>query len=177
MGLREEMSYRGGWRWMMCEGYIPEMLRAQWDLCLVVKPTASVHPSTDTIVGKSDSTARRSRAHILTQPPQSRKSRSASDTGPCSALRHRVKSSICSNRGGHSRLAAFQSHTHRAPFTPFASLPFRPHTMPSAVRPPRTLYDKVFEDHIVDEKDDGTVLLYIGTAVSHDTQATRLTLL
>jgi len=35
--------------------------------------------------------------------------------------------------------------------------------MPSAVKPPRTLYDKVFEDHIVDEKDDGTILLYIGT--------------
>lgn len=35
--------------------------------------------------------------------------------------------------------------------------------MPSAVKPPRTLYDKVLEDHIVDEKDDGTILLYIGT--------------
>jgi homoaconitase/3-isopropylmalate dehydratase large subunit len=34
--------------------------------------------------------------------------------------------------------------------------------MPSAVQPPRTLYDKVFQDHIVEEKDDGTVLLYIG---------------
>jgi hypothetical protein len=35
-------------------------------------------------------------------------------------------------------------------------------TMPSAVKPPQTLYDKVFEDHIVDEKEDGTILLYIG---------------
>jgi 3-isopropylmalate dehydratase len=35
--------------------------------------------------------------------------------------------------------------------------------MPSAVKPPQTLYDKVFEDHIVEEKEDGTVLLYIGT--------------
>lgn len=34
--------------------------------------------------------------------------------------------------------------------------------MPSAVKPPQTLYDKVFEDHIVEEKEDGTVLLYIG---------------
>lgn len=34
--------------------------------------------------------------------------------------------------------------------------------MPSAIQPPRTLYDKVFEDHIVDEKPDGTILLYIG---------------
>lgn len=38
--------------------------------------------------------------------------------------------------------------------------------MPSAVKPPRTLYDKVFEDHIVNEKDDGTILLYIGALFS-----------
>ena len=38
--------------------------------------------------------------------------------------------------------------------------------MPSAVKPPRTLYDKVFEDHIVDEKDDGTILLYIGMSAA-----------
>lgn len=36
--------------------------------------------------------------------------------------------------------------------------------MPSAVKPPQTLYDKVFEDHIVEEKEDGTILLYIGTS-------------
>ena len=34
--------------------------------------------------------------------------------------------------------------------------------MPAADRKPQTLYDKVFRDHIVDERDDGTVLLYIG---------------
>ena len=38
--------------------------------------------------------------------------------------------------------------------------------MPSAVQPPRTLYDKVFEDHIVEEKEDGTILLYIGIALT-----------
>lgn len=38
-------------------------------------------------------------------------------------------------------------------------------TMPSAVKPPQTLYDKVFEDHIVEEKEDGTVLLYIGMSL------------
>jgi homoaconitase/3-isopropylmalate dehydratase large subunit len=38
--------------------------------------------------------------------------------------------------------------------------------MPSAVKPPQTLYDKVFQDHIVEEKDDGTILLYIGTILS-----------
>ena len=36
--------------------------------------------------------------------------------------------------------------------------------MPSAVKPPQTLYDKVLKDHIVDEKEDGTILLYIGMA-------------
>ena len=34
--------------------------------------------------------------------------------------------------------------------------------MPSAISKPQTLYDKVFKDHIVDERDDGTILLYIG---------------
>ncbi len=34
--------------------------------------------------------------------------------------------------------------------------------MPSAEAGPRTLYDKVFQDHIVDERLDGTILLYIG---------------
>ena len=34
--------------------------------------------------------------------------------------------------------------------------------MPSADRKPQTLYDKVFQAHIVDERDDGTILLYIG---------------
>lgn len=34
--------------------------------------------------------------------------------------------------------------------------------MPSITRKARTLYDKVLEDHIVDERSDGTILLYIG---------------
>jgi hypothetical protein len=34
--------------------------------------------------------------------------------------------------------------------------------MPSAEKKPQTLYDKVFEAHIVDGKSDGTILLYIG---------------
>lgn len=34
--------------------------------------------------------------------------------------------------------------------------------MPGADRKPKTLYDKVFEDHIVNEQDDGTILIYIG---------------
>jgi homoaconitase/3-isopropylmalate dehydratase large subunit len=36
--------------------------------------------------------------------------------------------------------------------------------MPGVVKKPKTLYDKVFEDHIVNEQEDGTILLYIGTA-------------
>jgi hypothetical protein len=38
--------------------------------------------------------------------------------------------------------------------------------MPSADTKPRTLYDKVFQDHIVDEREDGTILLYIGMVAS-----------
>lgn len=34
--------------------------------------------------------------------------------------------------------------------------------MPGAEGAPQTLYDKVLQAHIVDEKLDGTVLLYIG---------------
>jgi hypothetical protein len=34
--------------------------------------------------------------------------------------------------------------------------------MPAAEGRPQTLYDKVFQDHIVDERLDGTILLYIG---------------
>jgi homoaconitase/3-isopropylmalate dehydratase large subunit len=40
--------------------------------------------------------------------------------------------------------------------------------MPSAVKPPQTLYDKVFEDHIVEEKEDGTILLYIDRHLVHE---------
>ncbi|KAF2264062.1 3-isopropylmalate dehydratase [Lojkania enalia] len=40
--------------------------------------------------------------------------------------------------------------------------------MPSAVQPPQTLYDKVFQDHIVDEKEDGTILLYIDRHLVHE---------
>lgn len=38
--------------------------------------------------------------------------------------------------------------------------------MPSANLKPRTLYDKVFDAHIVDEREDGTILLYIGNGPS-----------
>ena len=40
--------------------------------------------------------------------------------------------------------------------------------MPGAVSGPRTLYDKVLHDHIVDEKDDGTILLYIDRHLVHE---------
>ena len=36
--------------------------------------------------------------------------------------------------------------------------------MPASTGSPQTLYDKVLSAHIVDEKLDGTVLLYIGTS-------------
>ncbi|KAL9098998.1 MAG: hypothetical protein Q9163_005442 [Psora crenata] len=40
--------------------------------------------------------------------------------------------------------------------------------MPTAISPPRTLYDKVFGAHIVDERDDGTILLYIDRHLIHE---------
>lgn len=40
--------------------------------------------------------------------------------------------------------------------------------MPSAERSPQTLYDKVLQAHIVDEKLDGTVLLYIDRHLVHE---------
>ncbi|KAL8874037.1 MAG: hypothetical protein Q9174_000577 [Haloplaca sp. 1 TL-2023] len=40
--------------------------------------------------------------------------------------------------------------------------------MPSADRKPRTLYDKVFRDHIVNEGPDGTILLYIDRHLVHE---------
>jgi len=40
--------------------------------------------------------------------------------------------------------------------------------MPSLVKGPQTLYDKVFYDHIVNERDDGTILLYIDRHLVHE---------
>ncbi|GAM37065.1 hypothetical protein EIK77_006295 [Talaromyces pinophilus] len=40
--------------------------------------------------------------------------------------------------------------------------------MPGADRKPKTLYDKVFEDHIVNEQDDGTILIYIDRHLVHE---------
>jgi len=37
--------------------------------------------------------------------------------------------------------------------------------MPGADRKPKTLYDKVLDAHIVNEQEDGTILLYIGMFV------------
>ncbi|KAF4553074.1 Aconitase-like protein [Elsinoe fawcettii] len=40
--------------------------------------------------------------------------------------------------------------------------------MPGVVVGPRTLYDKVLQDHIVDEKDNGTILIYIDRHLVHE---------
>ncbi|KAL1862042.1 3-isopropylmalate dehydratase [Paecilomyces lecythidis] len=40
--------------------------------------------------------------------------------------------------------------------------------MPGAERKPKTLYDKVFEEHIVNEQDDGTCLIYIDRHLVHE---------
>jgi homoaconitase/3-isopropylmalate dehydratase large subunit len=42
--------------------------------------------------------------------------------------------------------------------------------MPGIVKGPQTLYDKIFNDHIVEEKEDGTIILYVGmSTLSIDT--------
>lgn len=52
-----------------------------------------------------------------------------------------------------------------------------PANMPTAEGRPQTLYDKVFQDHIVDERLDGTILLYIGNQDSeYCSQILKLTL-
>ncbi|KAL1959727.1 hypothetical protein VTO42DRAFT_1313 [Malbranchea cinnamomea] len=40
--------------------------------------------------------------------------------------------------------------------------------MPAADKRPQTLYDKVFQDHIVNQQEDGTVLLYIDRHLVHE---------
>jgi hypothetical protein len=37
--------------------------------------------------------------------------------------------------------------------------------MPGVIKQARTLYDKVFNDHVVNEAEDGTILLYIGMLI------------
>lgn len=48
--------------------------------------------------------------------------------------------------------------------------------MPAPVGTPQTLYDKVFSAHIVDEKLDGTILLYIGMWFVRSTMLVRIEL-
>jgi 3-isopropylmalate dehydratase len=40
--------------------------------------------------------------------------------------------------------------------------------MPGVVKGPQTLYDKVLENHIVNEQPDGTLLLYIDRHLVHE---------
>ncbi|KZZ90961.1 3-isopropylmalate dehydratase [Ascosphaera apis ARSEF 7405] len=40
--------------------------------------------------------------------------------------------------------------------------------MPAAEPKPRTLYDKVFQDHVVNEQEDGTIILYIDRHLVHE---------
>ena len=37
----------------------------------------------------------------------------------------------------------------------------------TATKAPTTLYDKIFEDHVVDRQDDGTCLIYIDRHLVH----------
>ncbi|KAJ2924961.1 hypothetical protein H1R20_g12122, partial [Candolleomyces eurysporus] len=40
--------------------------------------------------------------------------------------------------------------------------------MPTAVAPPRTLYDKIWDDHVVTQKEDGLALIYIDRHLVHE---------
>ncbi|KAI0320627.1 aconitase [Amylostereum chailletii] len=40
--------------------------------------------------------------------------------------------------------------------------------MPALIPKPRTLYDKIWDDHIVDQQDDGLALIYIGRHLVHE---------
>jgi 3-isopropylmalate dehydratase len=56
-----------------------------------------------------------------------------------------------------------------SPYNPPAFNPYPTATkMPTAEGRPQTLYDKVFQDHIVDERLDGTILLYIDRHLVHE---------
>jgi homoaconitase/3-isopropylmalate dehydratase large subunit len=41
--------------------------------------------------------------------------------------------------------------------------------MPGVIKQAQTLYDKVFNDHVVNEAEDGTILLYIGMLFDRST--------
>ncbi|KAG9106150.1 3-isopropylmalate dehydratase, partial [Ceratobasidium sp. 392] len=40
--------------------------------------------------------------------------------------------------------------------------------MPTAIPPPRTLYDKIWDDHVVHTQEDGVTLLYIDRHLVHE---------
>jgi hypothetical protein len=42
--------------------------------------------------------------------------------------------------------------------------------MPGVIKQARTLYDKVFNDHVVNAAEDGTILLYIGMSFDSSTR-------
>src|SRR5260370_36089256 len=69
------------------------------------------------------------------------------------------RSIICAAAAGRRR-ASRRSRTIAAPSRPPRSRP------PSSM--PRTLYDKIWDDHLVDEQPDGTCLIYIDRHLVHE---------
>src|SRR5262245_6126627 len=47
-------------------------------------------------------------------------------------------------------------------------IPLRPPAVPEHHSMPRTLYDKIWEDHLVDEQPDGTCLIYVDRHLVHE---------
>ena len=72
-----------------------------------------------------------------------------------------VGSSVRSMRPAGLR-AAFRSGPRRCAFSSGGAF-FRP-----SIEGPRTMYDKIFDDHVVDITDDGTALIYIDRHLVHE---------
>lgn len=139
------------------------------DLCailtLLLHPEASPQPPPGCTGSPPTSlTSAATAAASFSQPPRRRRA----------VPRERLASTPSRCRSREPATSRIGAGLHRSPPFPFPSLPFsftapppstllrKPPIMPATERPPQTLYDKVLSHHVVDEKLDGTILLYIG---------------
>ncbi|EEQ96873.1 3-isopropylmalate dehydratase, large subunit [Brucella intermedia LMG 3301] len=70
----------------------------------------------------------------------------------------------CRNRSG----CFFHALAHAKPVSHFAGNALELIKGPPAMSAPRTLYDKIWDDHVVDQQEDGTCLLYIDRHLVHE---------
>ncbi|XRB07721.1 3-isopropylmalate dehydratase small subunit [Pycnococcus provasolii] len=71
------------------------------------------------------------------------------------------------NKSGSGKLPSF-FRSHARPGAYSSSSCSRPVISALAATSPRTLYDKIFDDHLVDASDDGTALLYVDRHLVHE---------